>query len=50
MKNVLTFAAVAEAATGLGLLIVPSPVGQLLLGVELAPASQYRSRAWPVLP
>jgi hypothetical protein len=32
MKNVLTFAAVAEAATGLGLLIVPSLVGQLLLG------------------
>ena len=36
MKNVLTFAAVAEATTGLGLLIVPSLVGQLLLGVELA--------------
>ena len=29
------FAAVAEAATGLGLLIVPSLVGQLLLGEEL---------------
>ena len=29
------FAAVAEAATGLALLIVPSLVGQLLLGVEL---------------
>jgi hypothetical protein len=36
MKNVLTFAAVAEAATGLGLLIVPSLVGQLLLGEQLA--------------
>jgi hypothetical protein len=35
MKNVLTFAAVAEAATGLGLLIVPSLVGQLLLGEQL---------------
>ena len=36
MKHVLTFAAVAEAATGLGLLIVPSLVGQLLLGEQLA--------------
>jgi hypothetical protein len=35
MKNVLIFAAVAEAATGLSLLIVPSLVGQLLLGEEL---------------
>jgi len=35
MKNVLIFAAVAEAAIGLALLIVPSLVGQLLLGVEL---------------
>jgi hypothetical protein len=31
----LIFAAVAEAATGLALLIVPSFVGQLLLGEEL---------------
>jgi hypothetical protein len=36
MKNALTFAAVAEVATGLGLLIVPSLVGQLLLGEQLA--------------
>jgi hypothetical protein len=35
MKNVLIFAAVGEAATGLALLIVPSLVGQLLLGEEL---------------
>jgi len=35
MKNVLTLAAVAEAATGLGLLIVPSLVVQLLLGEQL---------------
>jgi hypothetical protein len=35
MKNVLNFAAVAEAATGLALLIVPSLVGRLLLGEEL---------------
>ncbi len=35
MKKVLIFAAVAEAATGLALLIVPSLVGQLLLGEGL---------------
>jgi hypothetical protein len=35
MKTVLIFAAVSEAATGLALLIVPSLVGQLLLGEEL---------------
>ena len=35
MKGTLIFAAVAEAATGLALLIVPSLVGQLLLGEEL---------------
>jgi len=36
MKNVLIFAAVGEAATGLALLIIPSLVGQLLLGEQLA--------------
>ena len=35
MKKTLPFAAVAEAATGLALLIVPSLVGQLLLGEEV---------------
>ena len=35
MRRVLVFAAVSEAATGLALLIVPSLVGQLLLGAEL---------------
>src|SRR5271165_1040924 len=35
MKAALVFAGVAEAATGLALLIVPSLVGQLLLGEEL---------------
>jgi hypothetical protein len=35
MKWVLISAAVGEAATGLALLIVPSLVGQLLLGKEL---------------
>jgi hypothetical protein len=36
MKKVLLLAAVSEAATGLALLIVPSVVGRLLLGQELA--------------
>jgi hypothetical protein len=35
MKWVLVFAAVGEAGTGLALLIVPSLVGQFLLGEEL---------------
>jgi hypothetical protein len=35
MKSTLTFAAIGEAATGLALLIVPSFVGQLLLGEQL---------------
>ncbi len=35
MKKVSIFAAVAEAVTGLALLVVPSLVGQLLLGEEL---------------
>ena len=35
MTKVLAFAAIAEAATGLALLIAPSLVGQLLLGAEL---------------
>jgi len=36
MKGALTFAAIGEAVTGLALLIVPSLVGQLLLGEQLA--------------
>jgi len=35
MKWVLVLAAVGEAATGIALLLVPSLVGQLLLGAEL---------------
>jgi hypothetical protein len=35
MQKLLIFAAVGEAATGLALLIVPSLVGQLLLGEKL---------------
>ena len=36
MKRVLIVAAVSEAATGVALLVVPSLVGRLLLGEELA--------------
>jgi hypothetical protein len=35
-KRVLIFAAVGEAATGLALLTIPSLVGRLLLGEQLA--------------
>ena len=34
MKHALTLAAVLEAATGLGLVVVPALVGRLLLGAE----------------
>ena len=36
MNRVLVLAAIAEAATGMAMLIVPSFVGRLLLGEELA--------------
>lgn len=39
MKNVLRFAAVAEAATGLALIVLPSLVVRLLFGVELTSVS-----------
>ena len=35
MRKVLALAAISEVATGMALLIVPSLVGQLLLGVAL---------------
>ena len=35
MNNVLVLAAIGEVATGVALLLVPSLVGQLLLGAEL---------------
>jgi hypothetical protein len=38
MKNVLSIAAVLEAATGLGLVLAPALVGRLLLGMELSGA------------
>jgi len=39
MKKLLAFAALAEAGTGLGLILVPSLVGRLLLGTELSGVS-----------
>ena len=39
MKKLLAFAAAAEAATGLALLLLPALVGQLLFGVELTGVS-----------
>jgi hypothetical protein len=41
---ILVLAAVAEAVTGLVLLLVPSLVGQLLLGAELAGAAATVAR------
>lgn len=39
MKNVLTFAAVVEIATGLALLVAPSLVALLLVGTQLSGVS-----------
>jgi hypothetical protein len=39
MNTLLNFAAVAEATTGLALLVAPTLVGRLLLGTELAGVS-----------
>jgi len=39
MKKLLIFTGVAEAATGVALLVVPALVGRLLLGAELAGVS-----------
>ena len=39
MKKILRLAAVAEAATGVALIVVPSLVGRLLLGAELTGVS-----------
>ena len=47
MKKLLTLAAVAEAATGVALIVVPSLVGWLLLGTELTGvANRYSSCYW----
>jgi len=39
MKKLLTVVAVAEAVTGMSLIVVPSLVGWLLLGIELTGVS-----------
>jgi hypothetical protein len=39
MKKLLTLAAIAEGATGVALIVVPSLVGRLLLGAELSGVS-----------
>lgn len=44
MEKTLILAAVAEAATGLALVVVPSLVGWLLLGTELSGVSVVISR------
>jgi len=45
MKNrVLAVVAVAEAATGLALIVVPSLVGRLLLGAELTGVANPAAR------
>ncbi|MFJ2690492.1 hypothetical protein [Pseudomonas sp. NPDC087336] len=36
MKGLLVFAAIIEATAGVGLLLIPSLVGHLLLGIELS--------------
>ena len=48
INRVLIFAAVAEIATGLALLIVPSLVGQLLLGAELTGIAAVVARVFGI--
>jgi hypothetical protein len=44
MKKLLIFTGVAEAVTGVALIVVPALVGRLLLGVELAGVSVVVAR------
>jgi hypothetical protein len=44
MKWVLVFAAIGEAATGLALLLLPSLVGQWLLGMQLTGSAEAVAR------
>lgn len=48
MKKLLVFAAVSEAATGQALLLVPSLVGQLLLGAELTGIAVILARVFGI--
>ena len=47
MKKALILAAAGEAATGLALLIVPSLVGQLLLGEDLTCTARNCCQLFP---
>ena len=44
MKKLLIVAAAAEIATGVALMVTPSPVGRLLLGAELTGVSAVIGR------
>ena len=44
LKKLLALAAIAEAATGLALLIVPSLVGRLLFGAEFTGVANPAAR------
>jgi hypothetical protein len=44
MKNLLRLVAIGEAATGVALLIIPSPICRLLFGTELTGASSPMAR------
>ena len=44
MKKLLIFTGVAEAATGVALMVAPALVGRLLLGAELAGVSVVVAR------
>ena len=44
MKKLLTLTAVAEAATGVGLLVDPSLIGQLVLGSSFDPMAVFVGR------
>lgn len=46
MKSVLAVVSIGEAATGLALLVAPSLVGALLLGVELDGIAMVMARAF----
>jgi hypothetical protein len=44
MKKLLALTAIIEAATGLALIIAPSPVGRLLFGAEFAGVANTAAR------
>ncbi len=48
MKHILLIAAIAEAATGIAFLIIPSLVGHWLLGADLAGVAVALARAFGI--